>query len=144
MILVDTNVVSEPLRVSPEPRVVAWLDLQPLETLYLSVVTVAELRFGVARLSAGKRQDGLRERLETQVLPAFAGRILHFDLAATQAYADLMSKAQAAGLTIGLADGYIAAIATVNGMAVATRDKAPFDAAGVSVINPWLGHGHPE
>lgn len=137
MILIDTNVISEPLRVSPEPRVVEWLDLQPLETLYLSVITVAELRFGVARLPAGKRRDSLRERLETQVLPAFAGRILSFDLAATQAYADLMSKAQAAGLIIGLADGYIAAIATVNGMTVATRDKAPFDAAGVSVIDPW-------
>ena len=59
------------------------------------------------------------------------------DLPATQAYADLMGKAQTAGLAIGMADGYIAAIATVNGMTVATRDKAPFDAAGVSVIDPW-------
>lgn len=137
MILLDTNVVSEPLRATPEPRVVEWLDAQPLETLYLSVVTVAELRFGVARLPAGKRRDALRERLETQVIPAFAGRVLTFDLPATQAYADLMGKAQTAGLAIGMADGYIAAIATVNGMTVATRDKAPFDAAGVSVIDPW-------
>lgn len=137
MILLDTNVVSEPLRATPEPRVVEWLDAQPLETLYLSVVTVAELRFGVARLPAGKRRGALRERLETQVIPAFAGRVLTFDLPATQAYADLMGKAQTAGLAIGMADGYIAAIATVNGMTVATRDKAPFDAAGVSVIDPW-------
>ena len=137
MILLDTNVVSEPLRATPEPRVVEWLDAQPLETLYLSVVTVAELRFGVARLPAGKRRDALRERLETQVIPAFAGRVLTFDLPATQAYADLMGKAQTAGLAIGMADGYIAAIATVNGMTVATRDKAPFDAADGSVIDPW-------
>lgn len=137
MILIDTNVISEPLRAAPELRVVEWLDTQPLETLYLSVITVAELRFGVARLPPGKRRDSLRERLETQVLPVFAGRILALDLAATQAYADLMSKAQSTGLAIGLADGYIAAIATVNGMMVATRDKAPFDAAGVSVIDPW-------
>lgn len=137
MILLDTNVVSEPLRAAPEPRVVEWLDAQPLETLFLSVVTVAELRFGVACLPAGKRRDALRERLETQVIPAFAGRVLTFDLPATQAYADLMGKAQTAGLAIGMADGYIAAIATVNGMTVATRDKAPFDAAGVSVIDPW-------
>jgi hypothetical protein len=139
MILLDTNVISEPLRAAPEPRVVEWLDVQALETLYLSVVTAAELRFGVARLPAGRRRDGLRERLETQVLPAFAGRVLTFDLAATQAYADLMAKAQAAGFAIGLADGYIAAIATVNGMTVATRDTTPFDAAGVSVIDPWSG-----
>jgi len=137
MILIDTNVISEPLRAQPAPRVVEWLDAQPLETLYLSVVTVAELRFGVVRLPAGKRRDALRERLETQVIPAFAGRVLTFDLAATQAYADLMAKARTAGLAIGMADGYIAAIATVNGMTVATRDKAPFDTAGVSVIDPW-------
>jgi predicted nucleic acid-binding protein len=138
MILIDTNVISEPLRLSPDPRVIDWLDDQPLETLFLSVVTVAELRFGVARLPDGKRRDGLRERLETQVLPSFAGRILTFDLAATQAYADLMAKAQAAGLAIGMADGYIAAIARSNGMTVASRDTTPFEAAGVSVINPWL------
>jgi len=93
MILVDTNVISEPLRASPERRVVEWLDRQPLETLYLSVVTIAELRFGVARLPVGKRRNDLRDRFETQVLPAFAGRILSFELAATEAYADLMTRA---------------------------------------------------
>ena len=138
MILIDTNVISEPLRVSPDPHVVAWLDGQSLETLFLSVVTVAELRFGVALLPAGKRRNGLRERLETQVLPSFTGRILSFDLAATQTYADLMATAQATGSAIGMADGYIAAIARSNRMTVATRDTSPFNAAGVSVINPWL------
>lgn len=137
MILLDTNVVSEPLRAAPEPRLIAWLDAQPPETLFLSVITVAELRFGAARLPAGRRRNGLRERLETRVLPAFAGRILPFDLAATQAYADLMVKAQATGSTVGLADGLIAAIASVNGMAVATRDTKPFLAIGVTVIDPW-------
>ena len=137
MILIDTNVISEPLRANPEPKVVDWLDSQALETLYLSVITVAELRYGVARLPEGKRRDILQDRLETQVIPAFTRRILAFDLPATQAYADLMSKAQSAGLAIGMADGYIASIATVNGVTVATRDVAPFKAAGVSVINPW-------
>lgn len=137
MILVDTNVISEPLRAAPDPRVVAWLDGQPLETLFLSVITVAELRFGVARLPAGKRRNNLRERLETQVLPVFTGRILTFDLPATQAFADLMAKAQASGVTIGMADGYIAAIAKANRLTVATRDTLPFEAAGVAVIDPW-------
>jgi predicted nucleic acid-binding protein len=137
MILVDTNVISEPLRATPETRVVDWLDSQPLETLFLSVITVAELRYGVARLPSGRRRSALRERLESQVLPAFAGRVLAFDLPATQAYADLMAKAQAAGVVIGMADGLIAAIAAVNGMTVATRDTAPFAAAGIAVINPW-------
>ena len=137
MILVDTNVISEPLRKLPEARVIAWLDAQALETLYLSAITVAELRFGVASLPAGKRRDGLHESLETRVLALFAGRVLAFDLAASQAYAERMARARAAGLAIGTTDGYIAATAAANGMMVATRDTAPFEAAGVPIINPW-------
>ena len=137
MILLDTNVVSEPLRHAPAARVVEWIDAQPLETLYLSAITVAELRAGVALLPAGKRRAGLHENLERRVLPLFVGRVLSFDLACTQAYAALMATARAAGLAVPTADGYIAAIAAANGFAVATRDTRPFEAAGVSVINPW-------
>jgi toxin FitB len=137
VILLDTNVVSEPLRAAPDARVIEWIDAQPLETLFLSAITVAELRAGVALLPAGKRRTGLNESLEKQVLPLFAGRVLAFDLACTQAYAKLMSAARAAGLAIASADGYIAAIAAANGLAVATRDMSPFKAAGVAVIDPW-------
>jgi toxin FitB len=137
VILLDTNVVSEPLRAAPDARVIEWIDAQPLETLFLSAITVAELRAGVALLPAGKRRAGLNESLEKQVLPLFAGRVLAFDLACTQAYAKLMSAARAAGLAIASADGYIAAIAAANGLAVATRDMSPFKAAGVAVIDPW-------
>ena len=137
MILVDTNVISEPLRQAPEPRVIEWIDAQPIETLYLSAITVAELRFGVASLPAGKRRDRLRESLERQVLPLFAGRVLPFDMTASQSYAESMAKARGAGLAVGTADGYIAATAAANGMMVATRDTSPFTAAGVPIINPW-------
>jgi toxin FitB len=137
VILLDTNVVSEPLRASPEARVIEWIDAQPLETLFLSAITVAELRAGVALLPAGKRRTGLHHSLEKQVLPLFAGRVLPFDLACTQAYAALMATARAAGLAIASADGYIAAIAVANGLAVATRDTGPFKAAGAAVIDPW-------
>ena len=137
MILLDTNVVSEPLRRAPDVRVTEWIDAQALETLFLSSVTVAELRAGLALLPAGKRQVGLQESLETRVLPLFSGRVLSFDLGCTQAYADLMAKARASGLAISSADGYIAAIAAANGLTVATRDTAPFNAAGIAVINPW-------
>ncbi len=137
MILLDTNVLSEPLRHSPEPQVIEWIDAQAMETLYLSAITVAELRAGVALLPAGKRRSGLQENLEKRVLPLFAGRVLPFDLACTQAYAALMSKARAIGLAIATADGYIAAIAAANGFAVATRDTGRFEAAGAVVINPW-------
>jgi predicted nucleic acid-binding protein len=137
VILLDTNVVSEPLRAVPDARVIAWIDAQPLETLFLSAITVAELRAGVALLPAGKRRTGLQQSLEKQVLPLFAGRVLPFDTACTQAYATLLSKARAEGLAIATADGYIAAIAATHSLAVASRDGGPFKAAGVAVIDPW-------
>ena len=137
MILVDTNVVSEPLRENPEPRVANWLDAQALETLYLSAITVAELRFGVHALPKGRRRGRLHDHLEQQVLPLFAGRVLVFDLPASQAYAELMAKARSAGRAISVSDGYIAATAAANAMIVATRDTAPFESAGLKTIDPW-------
>lgn len=137
MILLDTNVISEPLRPTPESRVVNWIDAQSLETLYLSSITVAELRFGVACLPVGKRQEELQASLEKQILPLFSGRVRPFDMDCTNTYAELMAKAKASGLAIAPADGYIAAIAAFNQFTVATRDVRPFQAAGVNVINPW-------
>jgi predicted nucleic acid-binding protein len=137
MILLDTNVVSEPLRRAPDTHVIEWMDAQALETLYLSAITVALLRAGVALLPTGKRRASLHDSLEKQVLPLFAGRVLPFDMICASAYADLVAKARAAGLAIGTADGYIAASAAANGFAVATRDTSPFQAVGLTVINPW-------
>jgi toxin FitB len=138
VILLDTNVVSEPLRPVPDARVIHWVDAQALETLFLSAITVAELRAGVALLPAGKRRTALQKSLETQVLPLFAGRVLPFDLSCTTACARLLAKARVSGLAISAADGYIAAIAATNGFTVASRDVGAFKAAGVVVINPWL------
>lgn len=137
MILLDTNVVSEPLRRTPADRVITWIDEQPLETLYLSAITVAELRAGVALLPSGKRRSRLHDGLEKQLLPLFAGRVLDFDLACTPAYAELIANARTAGLAIAAADGFIAAIAATHHFAVATRDASPFRAAGIATINPW-------
>ncbi|MBZ9965377.1 type II toxin-antitoxin system VapC family toxin [Mesorhizobium sp. BR1-1-2] len=137
MILIDTNVISEPWKPAPDRRVIAWIDAQAVETLYLSAVTVAELRFGIAAMPAGKRRAVLHDRLEQDALPLFAGRILPFDLEASRAYAKLMVQARAAGKAIGNADGYIAATAAANGLTVATRDISPFAAAGLNTINPW-------
>ena len=137
MILLDTNVISEPQRREPNARVLEWIDAQALETLYLSAITVAELRAGIALIPAGKRRDSLHENLEKRLLPMFANRVLSFDMACAKAYAELLAKSRAAGLAVETADALIAAIALANGFAVATRDTNPFDAAGVSVINPW-------
>lgn len=137
MILIDTNVISELWKAEPNPDVLAWIDAQTVETLYLSAITVAELRFGLATMPEGKRRTIYQERLEKEVLPTFAGRVLPFDLDASQAYADLMARARAAGKAIGKADGYIAATATACGFMVATRDIGPFEAAGLKIVNPW-------
>lgn len=137
MILVDTNVISEPMQQAPNARVIAWLDAQTVETLYLSAITVAELRFGVAALPIGRRKDKLRTRIEQEVLPLFADRVLPFDLAASESFARLMAQARAKGEAIGKTDGFIAAIAATHGLAIATRDTAPFVAADIAVINPW-------
>jgi toxin FitB len=137
MILVDTNVISEPLRVAPEPTVTAWLNAQNVETLFLAAISLAELRFGIAALPAGRRKDTLHQQVEERVVPLFRGRILPFDASASQAYALLRARARAAGQSIGVADGYIAATAAANGLTIATRDAAPFVAAGLTVINPW-------
>lgn len=137
MIIIDTNVISELWKIAPAPNVLAWMDSQMVETLYLSAVTVAELRFGVATMPEGKRRAIYQDSLEREVLTAFAGRVLSFNLDAARAYADLMTHAKAAGRAIGTADGYIAATAAARGLAVATRDTSPFEAAGLKVINPW-------
>lgn len=137
MILIDTNVISELWKLTPEPNLLVWVDAQAVETLYLSAVTVAELRFGLAAMPQGKRRTIYQNRLEEEVLPAFMGRVLPFDLDASQAYADLMAQARTAGKAIGRADGYIAATAAAHSLMIATRDTSPFEAAGLIVINPW-------
>jgi predicted nucleic acid-binding protein len=137
MIVLDTNVISELWKIEPDSNVLAWIDAQMIETLYLSTITIAELRFGLASMPDGKRRRIYQDRLEREVLPAFTGRILSFDLDASQAYAQLMARAKQAGKSIGKADGYIAATAAARGLTVATRDTSPFEAAGINVINPW-------
>lgn len=137
MILVDTNVVSEPTRTRSDRRVVAWLDRQRTETLFISTITVSEILFGIAALPAGRRRSRLGEAFEREIERLFEGRILSFDLAAARAYASLMSGARARGLSLSMADGQIAAVAAASGLSVATRDEAPFRAAGVNTVNPW-------
>lgn len=137
MIVLDTNVISELCKVEPNPNVLAWIDAQAVETLYLSAITVAELRFGLAAMPEGKCRTIYQERMEQEDLPIFAGRVLAFDLDTSRTYADLMARAREEGKAIGKADGYIAATAAAHGLIVATRDTSPFEAGGVEVINPW-------
>lgn len=136
MILLDTNVVSEAMKAEPNPAVLRWMDAQIAETLYLSSVTIAELLFGIGALPSGRRKDALNQTLNG-LLEMFSGRLLPFDADAARHYAQLAVAARAAGKGFPTPDGYIAAIANARGFMVATRDVAPFHAAGIKVINPW-------
>ncbi|MCF4166908.1 type II toxin-antitoxin system VapC family toxin [Zavarzinia compransoris] len=137
MIVLDTNVVSEPMRLDGDPAVRAWLDAQAAETLYLTSVSLAELLVGIGRLPQGRRRDGLDRALAALLDRLFGDRILPFDAAAARIFADIQEDCRMKGRAIAFADGQIAAIARSHGFSVATRDTAPFEAAGVPVINPW-------
>jgi predicted nucleic acid-binding protein len=136
MIVLDTNVVSEAMKPEPHPSVRAWLNDQAAETLFLSSVTLAELLFGIAVLPAGKRKGMLAKALDG-LMGLFRDRILPFDIDAARRYADLAVMAQTGGRGFPTPDGYIAAIAASRGFIVASRDTAPYEAAGVSILNPW-------
>ena len=138
MIILDTNVVSEAMKPEPNPVVRAWLNDQAAETLYLSSVTLAELLFGIAALPLGKRKDMLAQTLDG-LMGLFKDRVLPFDVEAARHYADLAVVAKVSGRGFPTPDGYIAAIAASRGFIVASRDTAPYEAAKVTVINPWQG-----
>jgi hypothetical protein len=136
MIVLDTNVVSEAMKPEPHPAVRAWLNDQATETLYLSSVTLAELLFGIAALPSGKRKGMLTLALDG-LMGLFRDRVLPFDIDAARCYAELAVTAKASGRGFPTPDGYIAAIAASRDFTVASRDTAPYEAAGVVVINPW-------
>lgn len=137
MIVLHTNVLSEPMKANGDPAVAAWLDRQSPDTLYLTTVTLAELLLGLELMPLGLRRSRLEARIG-DVINAFGDRqILAFDAQAARVFAVSVARARAAGYTIGVADAQIAAIAAAHGCAVATRDVAPFIAAGVPVIDPW-------
>lgn len=136
MIILDTNVVSEAMKPAPHPNVLAWLDEQAADTLFLSSVTLAELLFGIGPVPAGRRKTAMALALDG-LLELFGDRVVAFDTDAARSYADLAVAARAAGKGFPTPDGYIAAIAAARSFVVATRDVSPFEAAGLSVINPW-------
>jgi hypothetical protein len=137
MIVLDTNVISEPLKPLADPAVLRWLDSQDPETLYLTATNLAEILIGIALLPVGKRKRGMEQAIQSLLTKLFAGRILSFDREAAIAFALLGSRAAAKGYSISVADCQIASIAAVHGFTIATRDTAPFLAAGVPIVNPW-------
>jgi predicted nucleic acid-binding protein len=136
MIVLDTNVVSELMRAAPAPAVLAWLQQTVGTGLFTTSVTVAEIRYGIARLPAGRRRHDLHQAAN-EIFAAFPRQILPFDLAAATAYADVVAGREGDGNPISGFDGQIAAICRSQAAALATRNTKDFIDTGITLIDPW-------
>jgi predicted nucleic acid-binding protein len=137
MIILDTNVISELLRPAPEPKVERWLSAQDGLNVYLTSISEAELRYGLAIMGNGKRRAALIDAVDRILREDLAGRILPFDSDAAQSYATIAAARRAAGQPIAQADCQIASIAHARGATVATRNTPDFEGCDVDLINPW-------
>ena len=141
MILLNTNILSELMRPAPEKGVEQWLTDQPDASVFISAITEAELRYGVALLPTGKRRSTLAAVIEDMLGEDFTGRILPFDSAAAVAFAEIAANRRQAGRPIAQADAQIAAIARSRGAALATRNVPDFEGCGIELVNPWTEAG---
>lgn len=137
MFVLDTNVVSETMRAAPSPEVMAWMDGQHAERLFVAAVTEAEIRAGIAFLPDGARRQNLADAAERAFGRLFATRILPFDSRAARIYAEVAARRRRSGRPISPADCQIAAIALSRSMALATRNVRDFADTGVDLIDPW-------
>jgi len=138
MIILDTNVVSEPSQPRPSPLVMNWLAAQDAMQLFTTAPTEAELHYGVALLPGGKRREQLDMAIRRFLEFDLKDRVLPFDRAAAKEFGEITAARKKAGRPIKVFDSQIAAIARVHGAAVATRDVDDFEYIGIKIINPWI------
>lgn len=136
MIVVDTNVASELMRRAPDAGVVRWVRSARPDDLWTTAVTVAEILVGLARLPVGRRRDTLH-RAVREVFRAFDDRVLGFDAAAADHYAEIVVARERSGAPIAGFDAQVAAIARRHGATVATRNTRDFVGTGVELVDPW-------
>ncbi len=137
MIIIDTNVLSEPLKPTPAGKVLQWLTGQETLAVFTTTITMAELLSGVEALPAGKRRTGLRAAIERMLAQEFENRILPFNESAAREFAHILAARNAAGRPISQFDAMIAAVARSHKASLVTRNKRDFDLCGVHVIDPW-------
>ena len=137
--LLDTNAVSEWVKPHPDPGIIAWLDEVDEDRVFLSVVTIAELRHGIDRLPRGRRRNRLEYWLGEDLPLRFDGRILPIDPPVAEAWGRTMAQQEARGRPIGTMDAFIAATATVHALALVTRNTSDFEAVLPAIVNPWTG-----
>ncbi len=137
--LLDTNLISEWTEPKPDMGVIEWLAEADEDRLFISIATLAELRFGVERLPAGARRKRLDAWLSDELPARFEGRVLAIDSEIAHTWGQLMARAQAAGRTVGAMDGFIAATAACHDLTLVTRNIGDFEGLGVRLENPWRG-----
>jgi hypothetical protein len=138
MILLDTNVVSELMRPAPQPRVLEWLDARPAGDVWISAVTVGEIRLGIDLLPEGRRRARLAALADEMFQEDFADRCLPYDAPAAVEYAGIVAARARQGRPITVEDAQIAGIARSAGLALATRNTRDFSGIdGLPFLNPW-------
>ncbi len=136
MIVLDTNVVSELMRPEPAPRVASWVRSRDRRELFTSSITLAEIRYGLARLPDGRRKQVLLDAAD-DVFRAFSDQVLPVDATAAEHYAIIASARERSGRPIAGFDALIAAICRSRGATLATRNLPDFDGTGIDIIDPW-------
>jgi hypothetical protein len=137
VIVLDTNVLSELIRPAPEPKVLAWFEAQALDSLFTSAITRAEMLFGAHILPDGRRRDDLVREVKAIFSEDLAGRVLPFDDAAADAYAELAALGRRNGRPSSQSDLMIAGIVRARGATLATRNGRDFEGSGIPLIDPW-------
>lgn len=137
MIVLDTNVVSELMKASPDESVVGWVAAQPAALLHVASITQAEILHGILLLPAGRKRAAIQAAAEAMFAAEFAGRILPFASDAAADYARIAADRRKAGRPISQFDAQIAAIALSSRATIATRNVAHFEGCGVRVLDPW-------
>jgi predicted nucleic acid-binding protein len=135
--LLDTNVVSEWVKPRPNPGVVAWLAGVDEDRVFMSVVTVAELRYGIERMPPGRRRTRLDAWLREDLPLRFEGRLLLIDDAVADTWGRVVARSETIGRPIGVTDAFIASTANVHGLALVTRNGSDFESIVGEIINPW-------
>jgi predicted nucleic acid-binding protein len=135
--LLDTNCISELVRPRPEQRVLDWMDAADESLLYLSVLTMGEIRKGLAELAQSKRRTQIETWLELDLRARFAGRILPIDGPVADRWGQLAGDVKRQGKTLAVIDGLLAASALQHNLTVVSRNTSDFVHTRVSVLNPW-------
>lgn len=137
MIVLDTNILSELMRLRPDTPVIQWMAKQPVSELFTTAITEAEIFYGIELLPHGKKRDRLHEAARITFEEDFSGRILPFDSRAARNFATVAVKRRALGRPVTEADAQIAGIVLSHSAQLATRDVSGFTGCGIAVINPW-------